>query len=75
MQLFKINYESTFDALLTKDMFSYEIPLPLEIRRDIPKMKKKSDGRKFIVKQRSISHMGKGPVQIIRDKFTSDKVE
>jgi hypothetical protein len=42
-------------------MFSYEIPLPLEIRRDVPKMKKKTDGRKFIVRQRSITQLGKHP--------------
>ena len=56
-------------------MFQYEIPLPLEIRRDAPKMKRKKDGRKFIVKQRSVSHMSKGPTQVIKSKYTSDKVE
>ena len=56
-------------------MFQYEIPLPLEIRRDVPRLKKKKDGPKFIVKQRSISHMGKAPVQVIKSKMTSDKVE
>ena len=49
--------------------------MPLEIRRDVPKMKKKSDGRKFIVKQRSVSHMSKGPTEVIKSKYTSDKVE
>ena len=56
-------------------MFQYEIPLPLEIKRNAPKFKKKLDGRKFIVKQRSVSTMTRGPTQVIKSKYTSDKVE
>lgn len=55
-------------------MFQYEIPLPLEIRRDVPRMKKKKDGPKFIVKQRSVSHMNKAPPKVISSKKNSDKV-
>ena len=72
--MFKIDYETTFLNIFKKEMFQYEIPLPLEIRRDAPKLKRKNDGRKFIVKQRSVSHMSKGPTQVIKSKYTSDKV-
>lgn len=71
LQLFKINYERSFDNFLQKEMFQYEIPLPLEIRRGIAHLKKKKDGAKFIVKQRSISHMGKVPTHVIKSKKSS----
>jgi hypothetical protein len=54
-------------------MFNYEIPLPLEMKKNVPTSKRKIDSRKFIIKQRSISHMGKGPVQVLK-KYSSDKV-
>ena len=47
----------------------------MELIRGVPKTKKKHDGRKFIVKQRSVSHIGKGPVRVIKPKYSSDKVE
>lgn len=59
IKLFKISFENSFSGLFEKEMFNYEIPLPLEIKRDVPRMKKKSDGRKFIVRQRSISQLTK----------------
>lgn len=47
----------------------------MEIRRDIAKLKKKTEGKKFIVKQRSISQMSKGTTQIIASKYKSEKIE
>lgn len=47
----------------------------MEIKRDVPRMKKKSDGRKFIVRQRSISQLTKPTTKVISDKYKSEKVE
>jgi hypothetical protein len=54
-------------------MFQYEIPLPLELKREIVKMKKRSDGKKFIIRQRSTSHTAKQNVPVLK-KYSSDKV-
>lgn len=53
-------------------MFSYEIPLPLELRREVTK--KKREGKKFIIRQRSTSQTAKQNVQVLK-KYSSDKVE
>lgn len=55
-------------------MFQYEIPLPLELKRDLVRAKKRSDGKKFIVRQRSSSNAAKQNVQVLK-KYSSDKVE
>ena len=52
-------------------MFSYEIPLPLELKRELPK--RKVDGRKFIVRRKSVSHMSKQTPVISRPSM--QKVE
>lgn len=55
-------------------MFQYEIPLPLELKREIARVKKRSDGKKFIIRQRSSSNAAKQNVQVLK-KYSSDKVE
>jgi hypothetical protein len=46
----------------------------LELKRDIIRMKKRSDGKKFIIRQRSNSNAAKQNVQVLQ-KYSSDKVE
>lgn len=71
---FKVIFESLSDNFVTKDMFQYEIPLPLELKREVGKGKKRSDGKKFIIRQRSSSNAAKQNVQVLK-KYSSDKVE
>lgn len=73
LNIFKVVFEGLCDNFAGKEMFSYEIPLPLELRRDIPKTKRRGDGKKFIIRQRSNSQAAKQPVSIIK-KYSSDKV-
>jgi len=54
-------------------MFNYEIPLPLELRKE-SYSKKKIDGRKFIVRQRSTSQVAKEKMPVLYQNVT-DKVE
>lgn len=44
------------------------------MKKQAPKLKRKAESKKFIIKQRSASQMNKGPVPVIK-KYSSDKVE
>lgn len=44
------------------------------MKKQTPKLKKKMESKKFIIKQRSISQMNKPHVPILQ-KYSSDKVE
>jgi len=44
------------------------------MKKQVPKLKKKIESKKFIIKQRSISQMNKPHVPILQ-KYSSDKVE
>ena len=54
-------------------MFKYEIPLPLEIKKNPPKQKK-HHAKKFIVRQRSNSNIAK-PIPKVIVKQNIDKIE
>jgi hypothetical protein len=54
-------------------MFQYEIPLPLELKRGVQKSKKINDNHKFIIRQKSSSHMSKAPAKVLK-KQDIDKV-